>query len=77
VSVRRFSVLLEYDPADEVWVSYVPALNHLSTYGDSREEALAQTREAIAGYLEAAAKEGLALPAVEPKTELVELEVAV
>ena len=77
MSVRRFSVLLEYDSADEVWVSYVPALNHLSTYGDSREEALDQTKEAIAGHLEAAAKEGLPVPSEDLPTELVQLEVAV
>lgn len=74
---RRFSVLLEWDPADRVWVSYVPALNHLSTYGETREDALAQTREAIAGYLEAAAKEGITVAENEAQTELVQLEVAV
>jgi hypothetical protein len=28
---RRFKVLLEWDAEDAVWVTYVPALNHLST----------------------------------------------
>jgi predicted RNase H-like HicB family nuclease len=45
-----------------VWVTYVPALNCLSTYGEIREQALANTREAILGYLEAAAKEGILVP---------------
>ena len=60
-----------------MWVSYVPALNHLSTYGDTREDALAETTEAIAGYLEAAAKEGINLAESEPRAELVQLEVTV
>ncbi|MHB8618321.1 MAG: type II toxin-antitoxin system HicB family antitoxin [Chloroflexota bacterium] len=77
MTTRRFAVLLEWDADDQVWVSYVPALNHLSTYGDTREEALAQTREAIAGYLEAAAKEGNPVAPGERQTELVQLEVAV
>ena len=51
-------------------------LDHLSPYGETREEALAQTREAILGYLEAAAKEGLPIPPAEAETEIVELEVA-
>ena len=75
--MRRFAVLLEWDADDQVWVSYVPALNHLSTYGDTRDEALAQTSEAITGYLEAAAKEGIPVTLREPQTELIQLEVAV
>lgn len=40
---------LEWDPDDEVWVTYMPALGHLSMYGETREKALAQTREAVRG----------------------------
>ena len=54
---RSFQVVLEWDSGDKVWVTYVPALDFLSTFGETREEALANTREAILGYLEAAAKE--------------------
>jgi predicted RNase H-like HicB family nuclease len=72
----RFKVLLEWDPSDEVWVTDVPALDHLSTFGDSREEALDNTREAILGYIEAATKEGLPVPIGGPDIELVEIEVA-
>jgi predicted RNase H-like HicB family nuclease len=54
----------------------VPALGNLSTYGETREDALAHTREAIVGYLEAAAKEGLAVPTETEGAELIELEVA-
>jgi predicted RNase H-like HicB family nuclease len=54
----------------------VPALNDPSTYGETREEAIECTREAILGYLEAAAKEGIAVPG-DVAVELVELEVAV
>jgi predicted RNase H-like HicB family nuclease len=61
VTTRHFRTLLEWDPDARAWVSYVPALNHLSTFGDTREEALANTREAILGYLEAAEKEGIPL----------------
>ena len=60
---RRFKVLLEWDPNDQVWVTYVPALEYISTFGDTREEALERTREAILGYLEAAEKEGIEAPA--------------
>jgi len=52
---RQFQVIVEYDQTEKAWVTFVPALDHLSTFGQSREEALASTREAILGYLEAAA----------------------
>ena len=45
--VRRFTVLLEYDPEAQLWVTFVPALDYISTYGETREEALDQTREMI------------------------------
>ena len=51
----KFNVLLERDVEDDVCVAYVPSLNLLSTFGDTREEDLLQVREAIADYLEAAA----------------------
>jgi len=71
---QHFQVLLEWDSEAGAWVTYVPALNGLSTFGDSREEALANTQEAILGYLEAAEKEGIPLP---KPAELVDVEVAV
>lgn len=71
---RRFQVEIEWDASDEVWVTYVPALGHLSTYGETREEALAQTRDAVRGYLEAAEEDDL--PDEEHHLDIVEIEVA-
>lgn len=47
----QFDVLLEQDE-DGVWGVSVPALPGCFTQGDTREEALANAREAIALYLE-------------------------
>ena len=74
---RRFQVVLEWDAEESVWVSYVPALNHLSTYGATKEEALSETREAILGYLEAAEKEHLEVADSETPVELTEVEIAI
>ena len=76
MSMRQFSVVVEWDSEDEVWVTHVPALDYLSTYGDTRETALESTREAIVGYLEAAAKDEIPLPRSGPQPSVVELEVA-
>jgi predicted RNase H-like HicB family nuclease len=75
MAARHFRVIVEYDAEDEVWVTYVPALGHLSTYGETRDEALEHTREAVLGYLEAAALEHLPVP--EDDAEVVEIEVPV
>ena len=77
MGTHRFKVLLEWDQEESVWVTYVPALNHLSTFGKTREEALEQTREAILGYFEAATKESLPLAIQEPELELLDLDVAI
>jgi predicted RNase H-like HicB family nuclease len=77
MTTRRFRVLLERDAAARAWVTLLPGLGSLSTYGETREEALDQTREAILGYLEAAAKEGLPIPEAPTEPEILELEVDV
>lgn len=72
----RYNVLLTWDNTDRMWVAYVPTLDWLSTYGESRDEALERTREAVLGYLEAATKEGLDIPAGDAPAELTSVEVA-
>ena len=77
MAVRSYNVVLEWGPEENVWVTYVPALDFLSTYGDTKEEAIENTREAILGYAEAAAKEGLPLPSGHSVTELVCIDIQV
>ncbi|MBF0474278.1 MAG: type II toxin-antitoxin system HicB family antitoxin [Deltaproteobacteria bacterium] len=73
---HHLKVLLEFDKADNLWATYVPGLNYLSTFGETREEALQNTREAIIGYFEAAEKEGMPIDVTSAEAELVDLEVA-
>jgi predicted RNase H-like HicB family nuclease len=47
----------------------------MSTFGSTRDEALASTREAIVGYLEAADKEGVQLTVDPTPAELVQIAV--
>lgn len=76
MAARRFKVLLEFDPDDKVWVSYVPTLDNISTFAETKEQAIEMTRELILGYLEAAEKNGLPLPVERTDVEVVDLEVA-
>ena len=75
MTTRKFKVVMERDPEDNVWVTYVPTLNGISTFGDTREEAIEMTREAILGYLESLEQLGLPLPPADPDVEVLELEV--
>lgn len=70
-----YTVVLEWDPESEVWVSFVPQLGNISTYGDTEKVALDATREMIIGYLEALKKAPLDESA-RPRTKVVELELA-
>jgi predicted RNase H-like HicB family nuclease len=75
VRVENYQVLIALDPESRLWVTQVPAID-LSTYGETRDQAIEATREAILGYLEAAEKEGLPLPDTSSRAELVEIEIA-
>ena len=77
MAVRRFKVFLEWDPDDRVWVTYVPSLKHLSTFGVTREEALRQTRDAIVRYFEADAENGIPAPHDAGPADIVDIEVSV
>ena len=47
MAASSYNVLLEWDPEENVWVTYVHAQDFLSTYGDTKGEAIENTREAI------------------------------
>ncbi len=51
MATQKFTVILTWDEEEQLWVTYVPGLNWISTYGHTQEEALAMTQEAILGYL--------------------------
>ncbi len=57
-----FEIRLEWDPSDRLWVSHVPSLGGLSSYGATSQEGLEMTCEAVLGYLETAEDLGKPLP---------------
>ena len=64
VRKRRFEVVLSPD-AEGGYSVFVPELPSVATQGETREEALAMATEAIEGYLEVMAEDGLPIPPVE------------
>lgn len=74
----RYTVLFE--PAEEGgYVVTCPALPGLVTEGDTLEEARRMAADAIRGYLESLAKDGLPLPPEDPqpRSEIIKETVAV
>jgi len=59
---RRFRIVLEWDEEGQGYTVTVPSLPGCVTEGDTIEEALANAREAITGYLRALEKLGQPLP---------------
>ena len=53
---------IEWDPSNRSYVTYVPLLDNISTFGDSVEEALAHTKDLIAGYVESNREYGHPMP---------------
>ncbi len=52
--VEHYSMILEWDPEDEIFVVTVPELPGCRTHGVTREEATRQGRDAISGWIGAA-----------------------
>lgn len=58
----QYSMLIEWDPADRIYVVSVPELPGCVTDGATREEALRQGRDAITSWLDASRAWGLPIP---------------
>lgn len=61
-SLVTYRVRLSWDDDGSAWNVEVPALPGCLTYGETQDEALANAREAIAGFLEVLARHGEPIP---------------
>jgi predicted RNase H-like HicB family nuclease len=62
VSIEGIRVEIERDAATKAYVTFVPALGQLSTFGETLEEALDQTRDMLLTYIVSMDDEGMPLP---------------
>jgi predicted RNase H-like HicB family nuclease len=63
MKAREYSFTVLFEPAEEGgYVATCPALPGLVTEGDTLEEARTNARDAIQGYLESLAKDGMEPP---------------
>jgi antitoxin HicB len=71
IETREFSYTAGFEPAEEGgFVVTFPALPGLITEGDTLEQARAMAAEALHGYLESLAKDGLLPPAEDPQPSM-------
>ncbi|HVC33199.1 MAG TPA: type II toxin-antitoxin system HicB family antitoxin [Chloroflexota bacterium] len=62
VNLNRYSMVIEWDPDDEVYVVTVPELPGCRTHGKTYEEAVRQGQDAIASWIDAARAWGHSIP---------------
>jgi predicted RNase H-like HicB family nuclease len=72
----RYTVILDPDPDDGGYTVTVPALPGCITEGDSYDEAIANAREAIAGYVEDAVQHGEPVPTDDAGIVVLSIDVA-
>ena len=76
MTTRRYSILLQADLEQGGYWVHVPALPGCYSQGDTLEEAIANAKEAIAGYIEALALDGEPVPEEPAPYEVRLVEVA-
>ena len=58
----RYDINLFWSDRDESWVADVPDLKSCAAFGDTPEEALAEARVAIQGWIETATAHDMPIP---------------
>jgi predicted RNase H-like HicB family nuclease len=59
---QQYSVVLEWDPIDRIYVVTVPELPGCRTHGKTREEAVKQAQDAIQSWIDDAVASGEPVP---------------
>jgi len=62
IDARAYSMVLEWSPADDVWIVSVTALPGLHTHGETRAEAIEMGEEVIALWIAGLRKHGQPVP---------------
>ena len=60
---KHYSMTIEWDPDDHIYVVQVPELPGCVTHGDTYEEAVRQGQDAIESWIDAARADGTPIPA--------------
>lgn len=58
----EYSVFIQYDPTDKIYVASIPELQGCMAHGDTKEQALKEIEIVCDMWLETAREEGLTIP---------------
>ena len=58
----HYSMILEWDPVDRIYIVTIPELRGCRTHGETLEEAVQQGREAIESWIDAMREWGRPIP---------------
>ena len=74
--MKRYTLLLIPDTEEGGYTVRVPALPGCITEGDTLEEAIANARKAVAGWIESAEKHGETIPEETAPPQVITIDVA-
>jgi predicted RNase H-like HicB family nuclease len=74
--VRRYTVVLEWDPDAQAYSVIVPALPGCTSQGDTVEECIVNAKEAIGLHVEGLSEAGLPVPEEPEEPVFVVLSIA-
>ena len=58
----QYSVLIQYDGRDDIYVASIPELSGCMAHGSSQEEAIREIRVALELWIETASENGMRIP---------------
>ena len=74
--MRTYTIILEPDTEEGGYTVTVPALPGCITQGDTLETCIERAKEAIAGYIESLAAEGMPIPEETERPQMITINVA-
>jgi antitoxin HicB len=74
--MRKYTIILEPDAEEGGYAVTVPALPGCITQGDTVEECIERAKEAIAGYIESLAADGMPIPEETERPQMITIDVA-
>lgn len=74
--MKRYTIILEYDPDAKAYAVTVPALPGCTSQGDTIEEAIANAKEAIEGHIATLKAIGEQVPEETERPQAVTIDVA-
>lgn len=72
----KVTLIIEWSPEDNAWITRVPELNNLSDFGSTRDEAVTNTIAAAKLYIEAARDKEIPVPSPVERIEVRQIEIS-